>query len=250
MKRVALGILFCSLINPAQAETLNFQAAVYGILDREKLAWEQSFPDIPYYPSNQSVYLSEFSNADVTFHDFSIPEQSLYHDLDWDCCHMYMAQSGSFTATFARPITTATLTTIKTHAFYSDWLEYYYLGEGSPASITATYHDSQGNLLGSLTHLDDGNVNASIQNVEVSDAQAFSSIRYEWQSGTSLYSYISERYQGLPPYSLNNDLSAIELNYTFAEASPVPEPETYAMLLVGLGMIGFTIRRRESSLVL
>ena len=28
--------------------------------------------------------------------------------------------------------------------------------------------------------------------------------------------------------------------------NPVPEPETYAMLLAGLGMIGFSIRRRKS----
>ena len=28
-------------------------------------------------------------------------------------------------------------------------------------------------------------------------------------------------------------------------ASPVPEPETYAMLLAGLGLIGFTARRRK-----
>jgi hypothetical protein len=27
--------------------------------------------------------------------------------------------------------------------------------------------------------------------------------------------------------------------------SPVPEPETYAMLLVGLGLIGLTARRRK-----
>lgn len=29
--------------------------------------------------------------------------------------------------------------------------------------------------------------------------------------------------------------------------SPVPEPETYAMLLAGLGMIGFSIRRRKQN---
>lgn len=28
--------------------------------------------------------------------------------------------------------------------------------------------------------------------------------------------------------------------------SPIPEPETYAMLLVGLGLVGFTMRRRKS----
>ena len=29
-------------------------------------------------------------------------------------------------------------------------------------------------------------------------------------------------------------------------ASPVPEPQTYAMMLAGLGLIGFTVRRRKS----
>jgi hypothetical protein len=27
--------------------------------------------------------------------------------------------------------------------------------------------------------------------------------------------------------------------------TPVPEPETYAMLLAGLGVVGFTARRRQ-----
>jgi hypothetical protein len=29
-------------------------------------------------------------------------------------------------------------------------------------------------------------------------------------------------------------------------ASPVPEPETYAMILAGLGLVGFSIRRRRT----
>ena len=28
--------------------------------------------------------------------------------------------------------------------------------------------------------------------------------------------------------------------------SPIPEPETYAMLLAGLGLIGFSLRRRAN----
>jgi hypothetical protein len=34
------------------------------------------------------------------------------------------------------------------------------------------------------------------------------------------------------------------LQYGFAAA--VPEPETYAMLLAGLGLLGFTARRRQN----
>jgi hypothetical protein len=30
--------------------------------------------------------------------------------------------------------------------------------------------------------------------------------------------------------------------------SPIPEPETYAMLLAGLGVIGFVARRRQRNL--
>ncbi len=32
---------------------------------------------------------------------------------------------------------------------------------------------------------------------------------------------------------------------SFAPASPIPEPETYALMLAGLGMMGAVIRRRK-----
>ena len=37
--------------------------------------------------------------------------------------------------------------------------------------------------------------------------------------------------------------------FSFTNVSAVPEPETYAMLLVGLGLVGFTLRRRKESAV-
>lgn len=36
-------------------------------------------------------------------------------------------------------------------------------------------------------------------------------------------------------------------NLTFTTMTPVPEPETYAMLLAGLGLLGFTARRRKNN---
>jgi len=46
----------------------------------------------------------------------------------------------------------------------------------------------------------------------------------------------------------NNNYSTIEIGYEpFVPTSPVPEPETYAMLLGGLGAISFVARRRKTN---
>ncbi len=42
----------------------------------------------------------------------------------------------------------------------------------------------------------------------------------------------------------NMSITSVLLNYTAATA-PVPEPESYAMLLAGLGVMGFVARRRQ-----
>jgi hypothetical protein len=36
-------------------------------------------------------------------------------------------------------------------------------------------------------------------------------------------------------------------NDVLVEISPVPEPETYAMMLAGLGLVGFMGRRRKAA---
>jgi hypothetical protein len=45
-------------------------------------------------------------------------------------------------------------------------------------------------------------------------------------------------------YVQDNAIGVAYTNYAFSVA--VPEPETYAMLLVGLGLIGFTVYRRKN----
>lgn len=42
-------------------------------------------------------------------------------------------------------------------------------------------------------------------------------------------------------------VSGISLEYWNAAANPIPEPETYAMLLSGLGVLGFVARRKKTS---
>jgi hypothetical protein len=35
------------------------------------------------------------------------------------------------------------------------------------------------------------------------------------------------------------------MNVSLTGVSPVPEPQTYAMMLAGLGLLGFRLRRRK-----
>ena len=42
-------------------------------------------------------------------------------------------------------------------------------------------------------------------------------------------------------------IEATDLNYVPQTIAAVPEPETYAMLMAGLGFIGFTVRRRKKN---
>lgn len=58
----------------------------------------------------------------------------------------------------------------------------------------------------------------------------------------------SENGNGITPVSLT--VQGIEGDYSATYApntSPVPEPETYAMILAGLGLIAFTARRRKEN---
>jgi hypothetical protein len=82
-----------------------------------------------------------------------------------------------------------------------------------------------------------------------------------YPGGTAFTDSYSNKYLGLyygPPsgypsgdinasasaYVQDNAIGVAYTNYAFSVA--VPEPETYAMLLVGLGLIGFTVYRRKN----
>lgn len=45
----------------------------------------------------------------------------------------------------------------------------------------------------------------------------------------------------------NNNDSQLELRNVMTSATAVPEPETYAMLLAGLGLAGWMTRRKSSA---
>ncbi|MDR1423904.1 MAG: FxDxF family PEP-CTERM protein [Azoarcus sp.] len=63
----------------------------------------------------------------------------------------------------------------------------------------------------------------------------------------TLYNYGSSSYSKLH-HSLYDDFNDMEFFVTNVTSSPVPEPETYAMLLAGLGIVGMVARRRRTRL--
>lgn len=71
-------------------------------------------------------------------------------------------------------------------------------------------------------------------------------INYTITSGTGAYAGATGRFTGTG--TANNGVSPTQITLSF---NPVPEPATWAMMLLGLGGIGFAIRRqRRSSLTL
>lgn len=68
-------------------------------------------------------------------------------------------------------------------------------------------------------------------------------VQHDWKPGTTLVSF--EDLRGTPE-GVNgyNDLS---FSFTNTQVTPVPEPETYAMMLAGLALLGAAARRKKNA---
>lgn len=117
------------------------------------------------------------------------------------------------------------------------------------STVSAVYRNSEGAILGqsSITanwlgdfYDYDWQWNNSFNGHEgafgVTTVEGFSEITFSVEGGESHFIAMGSSFVG--PLSL----ASTELYYTYA--NPIPEPQTYAMMLAGLGLLGFTAKRR------
>ena len=80
------------------------------------------------------------------------------------------------------------------------------------------------------------------KNVELKDIDDLNLAMSRIPTTSSLYTVYGNLRNGS-----NNHLNAFNNWLAMTPPPPVPEPETYAMLMAGLGMVGFMSRRRKGS---
>jgi hypothetical protein len=132
--------------------------------------------------------------------------------------------------------------------------------DGGTASGTFSTDSLTGNLLGSydITTTDGSSLSGFHYTTSNSFAEGMNGIVGFALNDYSRYVIITYGTHGNPPFdatgtflvdggseTLSDNTWRAPVSGEVVSASPVPEPETYAMLLAGLGLLGFAARRRK-----
>lgn len=217
-----------------------------------------------YIGLKREVPLSELSNSDVSFTNTNLGsyKESITQDYysypnpnnNYRYSQLASFGQNGFTADFSQPVTNVSmdlaLTDYFTEIFPSDWgtaiPSSLPIASSSPTILNAIYKDALGNTIGnsSMSFAYGTQLN---NNFSLDASASFSSIDISWDSGSLTVLQPSGKYEVWNvievPYS--NLLTAN--NFTYTQAVAVPEPETYAMMMAGLGMLGFTARRKKAN---
>ena len=239
MKALSVAVCFIAstFVGVAHAEN------VYNMKHEGYLIKSQTDPGSP--AIFDPIPISQISNDHLAF--------SGNAGLNWDdpftfdqstCCSVHLGNQGSFTVKFDRPVISAGIdifpVDVDPIAAFED------LGN---STVSAVYRNSEGEIVGQssvtanwLGSFETGEwqwnntYNGHEGAFGVSNVAGFSEITFNVDGGESYF--IAKGFSFIGPLSLGST----ELYYSY---HPIPEPETYAMMLAGLGMLSFTVKRRR-----
>ena len=126
------------------------------------------------------------------------------------------------------------------HTFEHEYL--FHLGGTVNAMATAVSNDALTKF-----NIDGGKVELFLSNGDLNYTNDVSmgSFAFDSTAANTTFSSLSagDYYYQITGTVMGNKGGGYQL---FSEVSPVPEPETYAMLMVGLSLVGFMARRRKT----
>ncbi|MGB4811045.1 MAG: PEP-CTERM sorting domain-containing protein [Methylophilaceae bacterium] len=217
------------------------------------------------------IYCSPFSNAkDIYKESDATYENSIFWGTSPDGEYprfetlTSFGQDG-FTATFSQPVNSVSIDfTLKDYfvgGVHSTSISNYYGFDSTlpmtPTILSATFKDANGVTIGSKSEITPFNmnlINGSDQlnnsGFSIGSLKPFSSIDISWDTGSVTKAACFSNYWDnefcREEHVGRNLLLANNFSYTFAnQVAAVPEPETYAMLLAGLSLVGFATSRKK-----
>ena len=245
---VAVCFIASTFLSVAHAEN------VYNMKYEGYLIKRESGPGSPTYPD--IIPIHEISNENLAFSGDAIvwfdknplrDDDPNYYNVEPEtCCGVLFGNDGSFTVAFDQPVVSVGLNIYPTLTDISSAFDDLY----DTATVSAVYRNSEGDIVGQssvtanwLGQYNDWQWNNTFQGRHstfgVSNVTGFSEITFSVDGGHGAFLF-----KGLP-YEDELGLGSSHLYYTYLNPVPIPEPETYAMMLAGLGMLGFTVKRRR-----
>lgn len=178
--------------------------------------------------------LTDFSTDEVAF---SSDEDLVVFDLFLSGIDQHgidLTTNGSFVATFSQPVMSFVL-----DVFVIGNTQF--LEAITPTTFSAVYRDAEGNIIGSDVETASFGTHDEADKwgggeFDGSNSTPFTSVTFKVEQATGTYSGCPF---GCEPFQDIVRVGVASLSY-----APIPEPETYVMLLAGLGMLSVLGRRR------
>jgi len=192
------------------------------------------------------IEISALSNDQLTFSGDTVLNWD--HPFDYvpsNCCSLHLGNLGSFTVRFDQPVNSVGIDIFPLDLDPNSAIEQLFI-----STVSAVYKNNEGEIVGqsSVTadwlgeiYGSDWRWNNSFNGHEsafgVTTVEGFTEITFT-VDGDEAY-FMGKGTSFLAPLNL----ASTKLYYTYA--NPIPEPETYALMLAGLGMLGITAKHRR-----